>query len=106
MGDTSEPIGLGAETSLPPKIGSSTTCVELWRMSSGPQSACKLCDRQRADGHKISYRGLCSFCAEERMKQNNRQISAHRGPFFDHQRYNTLLAWGGVPAEIVSQRAR
>jgi len=73
-------------------------------MSSGPQLSCKRCPKTRAEGFSISYRGLCEECAEAAMVHNNRQISAHSGPYFQHQRLRTLAAWGGVPLDVVQPR--
>jgi hypothetical protein len=62
---------------------------------------CKDCGGNEKDVGLMSWNGLCRTCGERRMIENNRQISAHQGPYFLRQRHQTLRAWGGIPAELV-----
>jgi hypothetical protein len=47
----------------------------------------------------LSTRGLCEQDAKARMDENNAQLQAHRGPFFERWRIRGIASYGGtVPA--------
>lgn len=65
------------------------------RMPKGyARTHCKRCQRSKAETGGFSARGKCASCGETLVIENNRQLAAHDGPFFEHWRRRSLAALG------------
>jgi hypothetical protein len=55
---------------------------------------CKDCGRGAREGVTISQQGYCRDDWERRLRENNEQLRAHSGPYFEHWRRRNLAAFG------------
>ncbi len=58
------------------------------------RTACKGCNRPRAECGSLSKRGLCGDCGTARRNANLVCLVAHDGEYFDHWRVRSLAALG------------
>lgn len=59
-----------------------------------PPKYCRDCHKHESEVGRISWRGLCAAHSEQREVENNRQLAAHAGPWFDHWRRRSAAALG------------
>lgn len=60
---------------------------------------CGVCRKSIEEVGKLSTRGKCQGCADERMVENAAQLHAHSGPFFEHWLRRTRAAFGLVEVD-------
>lgn len=59
-----------------------------------PRDECRVCERSTDEVGELSARGKCASCGNRRLEENNAQLRAHAGPFWQHWRRRTLAAFG------------
>lgn len=57
---------------------------------------CKICGGHDSQVGRVSMRGKCRYCGDERVVENHEQLRAHDGPWFEHWRRRTMAAFGIV----------
>jgi hypothetical protein len=58
-----------------------------------PLTECRHCHEPITERDELSVRGLHPDCAEERIRDNARQLVAHNGPYFEHWRERCRAAF-------------
>lgn len=74
-------------------------------MPRGDYKRCKVCGRHADEVGPLSHQRLCSEHALERMRDNNLQIHAGYGPYFENRRYGIALREFGPRVALALKQA-
>lgn len=66
---------------------------------------CKVCGRHADEVGPLSHQRLCSQHALERMRDNNLQIHAGSGPYYERRRYGIALREFGPRVALALKQA-